>query len=70
MEVFIKVTVVLICAHNSCDVPQWMAHTVDQLLTEGDVMYQLRLFKRKLFQTQRQSPDRVRCSAIITYGYT
>ena len=36
----------LLCA-NSCDVSQWTAHTVDQLLTEGDAMY-LKAFQEHL----------------------
>ena len=61
MEVFIKVTVVLatyieednvllrvfqVCFANSCDVSRWTAHTVDQLLSEGNTMY-LKAFQKQ-----------------------
>ena len=59
----------LLCA-NSCDVSQWTAHTVDQLLTEGDDMYLKAFQEQPIPDAETISltylPDRVRWSAIIT----
>ena len=59
----------LLCA-NSCDVSQWTAHTVDQLLTEEDAMSLKAFQEQTIPYTETISltylPDGVRLSAVIT----
>ena len=59
----------LLCA-NPCDIWQWMAHTVDQLLTEGYAMNLKTFQEQTIPDTETISltylPDRVRWLAIIT----
>ena len=55
----------LLCA-NLCDVSQWTAHTVDQLLIEGDAMY-LKAFQEQTIPdtgtiSLTNLPDRTFCS--------